>query len=330
MATKKLPPKKDVVPASDDVANQSNVLSRSSYSMPVVQRRLLFLAMAQVRNDDPARAFRMRVADVLKALGMSDDRYREIRSEVRKLFDNNKVEVETPRGWRFFTWVTDAEYEDTDDDGNPLPEHYLTITLHERILPFARTLQRHFHQFQITQIARLQGRHALRIFEILASFADLAGKGGNKPGCWYWETTVEELRHLMKIGPNEYKQTNSFRLKVVDTPIQEINEAGLGMTVKVEYKRVGKRLTGFRFECTVAAKDEPKPAKPAPATASQREDDAWVELNQKLYAQLEEREFEAPSDLGLDSRPVPVRALEALKNHPKAVKPKAPKGGWTA
>lgn len=273
---------KHVIPTEMDVVNQQNDLSQASYSMPVIQRRLVFLAMAQVRNDDPTRVFTMPVAAVLRALGMSDDRYRDIEAEVDKLFDKNKVKVKdsTKKGYKFFTWVNEVEYIEAGED---VSQHTLKIELNQNVLPYARTLQKSFHQFQISQIAKLQGRHALRIFELVSSNMGLAGKGGNPPGVWWFQATIQELRDYLAIAEGEYPRAGNLRSRVIDAPVEEINKAGLGLNIRVEYARQGKFLTGVKFICCATKPGDPKPTQPA--TESERD---YREIIEKYPEKFEE------------------------------------------
>ena len=315
-------PKKDVTPQETDVVNQANQISRASYSMPVMQRRIVFLAMAQVRDDEPDRAFTMRVSDVLKALGMSDNRYSEIRGAVEAVFDNNKVSVDTPKGWKIYTWLTEAEYL---GDGDDIQAHTLSLTLNRNILPFAKTLRGSYAQFSIADIAKLQGRHTLRLFELLTANSGHSGKSGNAQGEWFYEVSIEDYRKLLKIREAEYKVTWDFRKRVIDAPVTELNEANLGLRVSAEYLRKGKFLVAVRFACKRLSKTELKPAKPQPATQTELEDEAWIACNPDLW---EKHLLEAEKQQELF--PTPFRfpqaeALQTLKKDPKAIHPKQPK-----
>jgi hypothetical protein len=311
---------KHVIPAEDDMVNQSNVVSQASYLMPVVARRLVFLAMAQVRNDDATRTFTMPVSAVLKSLGMSNDRGPEIADVTDKLM-KEILHVKTARGWLKHHWVDEAEYIERGDD---VTLHTLSLTLSSRIIPFARTLQKSFHQFKIADIARLSGKYSVRIFELVSSQMGLAGKGGNHPGKWFYEVSVEELRHLFKIEKGEYKRAPELRRNAVDVPVSEINKADLGLKITMEYKYYGRPLVGFRFNCELTQKGEMKVANPKPATKTEAEDDALRTLNPELYA-LHLKFAEDQTDLGLAPRFPEVEALAALKADPKAVKPTARK-----
>lgn len=308
---------KHIVPTEDDIVNQSNEVSRASYMMPVVSRRLVFLAMAQVRDSDSSRRFVMPVASVLKALGMSDDRGPELRAICKKLM-GEVVDVETPRGWKQYHWIEEAEYERASSPGE---QDTLALTLTTRILPFARTIQKSFHQFRIADIAKIQGKYSYRIFEIVSSFMGLAGKGGNKPGQWFYEISVAELRRVFKLLPTEYKATKELRRNVVDKPVEEINRLDLGLKIAMDYKYQGRNLVGFKFNCSLVDRSEPKLVNPKPATQTESEDEALIREHQALFndylekAAKQERLPETGPGNFFDE------ALKALKADPRVAKP---------
>ena len=255
---------KHITPSGTDIVNQSNQVSRASYIMPVVARRLIFLAMAQVRNGSDDRSFTMPVAAVLKSLGMADNRGDEIREITKKLM-SEVLDIETDDGWVQFQWVNKARYLRLKTG------HTLSLTLSEDILPYAKTLQRHFHQFKIADIAKLQGRYALRLFELISANQGYAGKEGNPPGVWFFQATIEELRKFLALHPTEYPRVDNLRKRVIDAPVDEINKANLGLRITVEYGRQGKYLTAIKFICTLESKGEPKSVNPKPATETEIE-----------------------------------------------------------
>jgi plasmid replication initiation protein len=314
---------KFVVPAETDIVNQANDLSRASYSMPVIQRRLIYLAMAQVRDGDSTKEFVMPVSAVLKALGMSDDRYRDIEAEADKLFYKHnavKVKSNNKKGFRIFTWLTDFEYLVPADDDD-IAQHTIRIELNRNVLPYAKTLQRNFHQFQIIQMAKLQGRHSLRIFELISSNMGLAGKGGNPPGTWFFQATIPEFREYLAIQEGEYKETALLRQRVIDAPIQEINRANLGLRVVVEYGRRGKFLVSIKFICTLENKGDPKLVNPKPATKTEADDENLIQKNQAVFnehLELATKQTRIPGDAHPNFFD---EALRALKQDPRLVKP---------
>lgn len=247
-----------VVPTEEDYVFQANHLSRATYQLPVMQRRLLYLAIAQARpTDDSLPCIEMNVGDIVRALGLSDqgNRYEEVRAAARGL-RGSVLETEGPDGWVIFGWVDRARYIKTRDA--------VQIELSQELRPYVLNLQKAFTVLKIADVARLQSKYALRLFELVMSYQGHAGKGGNKAREWYVDLEFAHLRQMLKIGAEEYtgkNGTNAFRKWVIDIPLREINEAAMGLHLEADYQpfRRGRRLLGVRLRCRLLAQGDPRP-----------------------------------------------------------------------
>lgn len=89
------------------------------------------------------------------------------------------------------------------------------------------------------------------------------------------------LRKLLMIEDNEYPRTSNFRMRVVDDPVQEINEAYIGIRIKVDYEYKGRELHAFWFHVERIGHDDPKPRNPA--TQGELDQEPWMEANPKAW-----------------------------------------------
>jgi hypothetical protein len=105
------------------------------------------------------------------------------------------------------------------------------------------------------------------------SYSGFAGKEGNRPGEWYFEMTLEEIRKLFMIDKKKYKLTRDFRVYVIDKPIEDLNAAGIGLRIVPDYVRKGRFLIGVRFNCCWVKPDEGRNV--SPATESEHERDLF-------------------------------------------------------
>lgn len=305
---------KQVIPTTQDYAVQSTIISRASYSMPTMQRRLVYLAMAQVRqDDDELPMIEMTVGDIARALdvGTGGSQYDQVVAAIDGAM-GRVLTIQTEDGWEKINWFRKVAYIKT--------RNAIKMQLHPDLKPYCLALQSAFSTIYIEDVAKLTGRHAQRLFELIMANNGLAGTGGNKPGCWYYDAEFAHLRFLLEIAPHEYKMTNDFRKFVIDGPVREINEAGLGIRIECDYDRFrrGRQLLGVRLNCKTLKKGEPRPV--TPATASEFDDQAWIDTNQELYESLlnyHSKQGGLFGDLGAQGC-----AIRDLKAHPKAVKPK--------
>jgi plasmid replication initiation protein len=121
------------------------------------------------------------------------------------------------------------------------------------------------------------------------SYAFLNGRNGYKPGEWYVQENIEELRHLLGVPEGTYKENRLFRQKVIEEPIKEINEAGIGLEIKPEGVKAGRNLIAIRLNCKQEARKTVVKKRGRKKAVEQSE---LPEQNPKLAAQREEKELQ--------------------------------------
>ena len=104
----------------------------------------------------------------------------------------------------------------------------MTLVFNDEIKGYLLGLRDHFTVFSLGDVGRLQARGA-RYFEWILANQGFEGTGGNRKGEWFVDIEFSALRTMFMIAPSEYKRTSNFRMRVVDDPIREINDADLGI-----------------------------------------------------------------------------------------------------
>lgn len=306
------------VPEAEDESALTHELTRAAYRLPVMQARVLQVALSQLRpNDKEFPTVEMPVGDILRALKLEDTRqYRDsIRSSIdglmRHVIDVGSWEL----GWEQFHLVERAKYIKTRDA--------IQILFSDEIADFALSLKGLFTMISNEEFARLTSEYAIRIFQLLSSWKDKAGKDGNKPGWWWWDTDFDSLRHLMRVPKDAYRGrngTNALKLNVIENPVKEINAADLGLVVETEYKKRGRSIVGIRFNCKLTSKAKPigkVPSAPEKAVLKLRESKRWKEIFHLLQAQLTLKGFETldvDAKRAMDEDTADKMLAEELKN----------------
>ena len=93
----------------------------------------------------------------------------------------------------------------------------------DAIVPMLVELERNFTTYEITQVANLQSRYAMRLYEFLIRF-----KTTKK-----LEISIEDLRFRFGLLEHEYKAMGDFKKFVLDLAVKQINEH-TDITVKYE------------------------------------------------------------------------------------------------
>jgi hypothetical protein len=253
------------VPTPENYFALSNQIARAAHDLSVMQARIVYLMMCQIRpEDENPPTVEMNVGDMVRALNLSynsgyDDIRGAIKGAMAKVLDLDTSDG----GWVMLHWFSLAEY-------NPQKDT-ITVEFHKRLEPYILQLRKQFQIHTIADLSKLQGRYALRIFELAMSYKGMAGTGGNKPGEWYVDIQFDTVRKLFLIADHQYKAKKDLRVRVIDNQIREINEAGIGIRIDCDYDkwRRGRRLDGVRLICRLIKPDEPRPVHPA--TASEKD-----------------------------------------------------------
>jgi plasmid replication initiation protein len=137
------------------------------------------------------------------------------------------------------------------------------------IIPMLVELERNFTTYELSQVANLQSRYAMRLYEFLIRY-----KTSKKLGI-----TLEDLRFRFGLLEHEYQSMSDFKKRVLDLAIKEINEH-TDITVKYEQHKKGRTITGFTF--TFKYKNKPKAEK----QLEQRDENTADMFTQYTDAQL--------------------------------------------
>ena len=301
---------KEVIPEKRDEVIQATEISRGAYTMPVMLRRVVGLAMARLRIDAvSSMSITMQVGDALRALELNNSavRYKELRSAFREVMQQVVV-IDTDKGWKMHQWFQSAQYNRDEDT--------IELTFNEGLRPYLIEHLKTFDRHAITDLSKLQGKYSWRIYEMVMTHSGMAGKYGNRSGEWYYpELSIGALRQLFLIPDNQYKRTDIFRRTIIDLPIKEINQADLGIEITPVYKRRGRYLRGVELHCRRVARTEPKPA--TPRTKSERDNADLIKQNRKLYEQFLAEELKQKTfDFGspeMQKMAAEGRALERVR-----------------
>jgi plasmid replication initiation protein len=278
---------KRALPEPSDESAVSHQLNRAAFRLPLMQARVLQVVLSQLRpNDTTFPTVEMAVGDVLRALGLEDTKfYRDQLRAQTKALRSQTMDVDTGDGWAQFGFVDRAEWIKSRD--------VLQVRPSQDIAEFVLDLKGLFSMISNEEFARLTSEYAIRLFQLLSSWRDKAGKDGNKPGCWWWESDFATLRHLMKVPGDAYMGsdgTSNFKVKVIENPLKEINAADLGLVVTTEYRKRGRSIVGVRFNCKLTSKAKPigkVPDEIEKGVLKLRETKRWKEIFHALQAQPE-------------------------------------------
>lgn len=273
----------EITQITPEYAIQPNAISQSVYECGTNARKLIAMAMALLPMNPKAEqdySVSFSITDFLTALGITDGSRTRVltKSAVRECARAIVTVNDDDDEYKLIPWfVSSSLYRNTDK---------IEMTFNSALAKLILELKGKA-KLDLIDMGKLQSRYAIRFYELAMSYAGFAGKNGNKEKCWYFEREIGELRELFVIDDSKYKQTNSFRINVVDQPIQELNSADVGFKIGIEYIRKGKKLTGFRFCCQYESRTE-REATPQAETLTEKEN----EKLKKLYPEQWEKYYQ--------------------------------------
>lgn len=145
----------------------------------------------------------------------------------------------------------------------------------DAIIPMLVELERRFTTYELGQVANLQSRYAMRLYEFLIRFKTSKTL----------EITLADLRFRFGLLDSEYSRMGDFKKRVLEQAIEEINEY-TDISVKYEQTKQGRTITGFTFKFEY--KDKPK-AKQKQLEQQQRDEntaDMFTKLTDKQLARI--------------------------------------------
>jgi plasmid replication initiation protein len=236
---------------------QHNAISRSVHNLSATAKKLTAMAMSLLPADLSSLTAAFTFADFCKAIGYDKG------GESFKLFQNavdecmgNYISIETisketgKKDWEKYTWFSSSKFNSKTG--------VATMTFSGELAAILAEMKRVYAKINLRDMGELQSKYALRIFEVAKSYESLRGKDGNNSQTWYFERSVQELRSMLGVSADSYSETKEFRKYVIERPVKEINESGIGLEINTEGVKQGRRLAAIRFDCKQTARTASK------------------------------------------------------------------------
>lgn len=218
---------------------KDNRLIQASYSLGLVEQRLMLLAIVgaretgdgitaesllTVRAEDYAKHFNVERQAAYMALSDAVETLFNRRATI-DIYDKRKDKMRP----MVVRWVTAMQYEEN--------EACVTLRFGHEVVPLITKLEEQFTSYELKQIAGLSSAYAIRLYELLMQWK-ITGK-----------TPIFDLymfRNQLGILDSEYQRMFDFKRYVLDLAIKQINEH-TDITVKYEQHKQGRSIAGFSF-----------------------------------------------------------------------------------
>ena len=225
---------------------KDNALIQASYTLDLVEQRLMLLAIMEARETGkgiaPDSLLQIHAHSYAEHFNVNKETaYTVMKDASKGLFDRyvtyHDKNPKTGKDRSFHCrWVDKIGYEK--DTGIV----YLRFT-HD-VVPLITRLEQQFTSYDIEQISSLNSGYAIRLYELLIQWRSV----GKTP-----MFDLQQFRQQLGVEEIKYSRMSDFKKYVLDFAVQQINEH-TDITVKYDQHKQGRIITGFTFNFKVKAK----------------------------------------------------------------------------
>jgi plasmid replication initiation protein len=230
------------------LVTKDNSLIGASYSLGVVEQRLIFLAIIEAREQktliEAGGLLRIYAQSYAKQFDVEKHTsYEAMKRAVEGLYEAgfaySKLDERSGKiGHYKSRWVDKIGY--IDDLG------CVELVFASDVIPLITRLEARYTEYELKQVVGLQSEYAIRLYELIIQWRSV---GKTNP------ISLTELREKLGLV-DEYKRIEAFKRRVLDLAVKQINEH-TDITVEYEQHKNGKVITGFTFRFKVK-KDKKK------------------------------------------------------------------------
>jgi len=229
------------------LVTKDNSLIGASYSLGVVEQRLIFLAIIEAREQktliEAGGLLRIYAQSYAKQFDVEKHTsYEAMKRAVEGLYEAgfaySKVDERSGKiGHYKSRWVDKIGY--IDDLG------CVELVFASDVIPLITRLEARYTEYELKQVVGLQSEYAIRLYELIIQWRSV---GKTNP------ISLTELREKLGLV-DEYKRIEAFKRRVLDLAVKQINKH-TDITVEYEQHKQSRVITGFTFRFKVKVKSK--------------------------------------------------------------------------
>ena len=231
-----------------DLIVKDNALINASYNLDLAEQRLILLAILEAResNTPSDRDLTIHAESYINHFNVHrNTAYKVLKDACKNLFERRfSYQKLTAKGNLenvMSRWVQRVSYVEN--------EALVRIRFSDDVVPLITNLEKHFTSYELEQVSSLTSAYAIRLYELL-----IAWRSTGKVSM----LETKELRSRLGVLDTEHQRMESFKRRVLEPAIQQINDH---TDIKAEYEqhKRGRSIIGFSF--SFKQKSKPKTVK---------------------------------------------------------------------
>ena len=301
----------------DDLVVKDNALINASYSLSLVEQRLILLATVAIRKNVhkmdldclDRKPIRISASDYINTFHVDpSSAYKSLKDACKTLFARQFSYQENIDGRianMTSRWVQKIGYIDNSAT--------VVFTFADDVIPLVTELQKHFTSYEIKQTAHLTSGYAVRLYELLIAWRS----AGKTP-----QIKLDEFRDKIGVLKHEYPRMDNFKRIVLDPAIKQIN-AHTDLTISCEQHKTGRVITAFSFK--LKQKEVKKPIEHKEGNKDQNTPDLFHKMTEAQLDTFSSKladlgEVQAMANVGEEMPSFKARLRSMLKDPEKQKK----------
>ncbi|MYL73065.1 RepB family plasmid replication initiator protein [Halobacillus litoralis] len=214
----------------NNTVTKSNQLIEANYTSQLSEREqkiILYIVSKVQKDDDDFQTYTLSINQFTQMMGLKKPKYEELR-EVTKRMLTKVIEIKRSDSLLQTHWLSSVKYNQW--------QGTIDFSFHPDLKPFLLYLKKEFTSYKLINVLRLNGRYAIRIYELLKKWERVKKV----------EFSIHELRSMLGIH-NKYKTYSNFRTRVLDPAKKELYDK---TDICFEYeplKKNGRGTSHIRF-----------------------------------------------------------------------------------
>jgi hypothetical protein len=235
------------------VVTQANALARSAQEMTLQEKRLLLLAISQIRqNDQSFVKYRIPITAIQDYLDIETKAVYERTQEITNKLMSRVLHIDDENGnWEKFQWVSYSKY--FSKKQSEIGEACIEIQLHEHLRPMLLNLRKYFGSVPLLQIAPMPSVNSIRVFEILW----FTSMKLIKTQLSFW---LDDFKKRLSLE-NKYRNFKDFRRDILVRAQKDCVEYS-PLTFAWEEEKKGRKIVRLHFALQGNVKYQEPPALP--------------------------------------------------------------------
>jgi plasmid replication initiation protein len=212
----------------DALIRQANSLVEARYKLSLNEQKIVMMMATMIKKDDENfTRVRIKLQDFIDAVGTSHHSTYEDIKKFAKGLKHKDIEIEDEERWLLTGWIVSFEY--------LKKEQFIELEFSPKLRPWLLELQKSYTKYQLKYAMHLRSFYAIRIYLLLKQFFPRIP-----------ERTFElnELRSMLGIEKNEYKNFNDFTRRIIIPAKKDLTDnADIAFEyepIKTERKKIGR------------------------------------------------------------------------------------------